>query len=267
MQALTPDTPSALERMIRRERWLMAVGLAATTALGWAYLARAATSMHAMTIEAQMHAAMGMADMHAWGASAWLGLFAMWSVMMVAMMLPSAAPVILLVLGVYRRRDDRRARLAAVTFAAGYLLAWTTFSAAAAAGQVVLHRAALLADDMSVGSATMSGVILLIAGAYQWLPFKSTCLTHCQSPLGFLSQYWREGATGGLAMGVRHGAFCVGCCWLLMTLLFVVGVMNLVWVAALAGFVLIEKLARQGTAFGRVAGIAIAGWGIYLLAV
>ena len=114
-------------------------------------------------------------------------------------------------------------------------------------------------------SRKLSGVILIIAGVYQWLPLKSTCLTHCQSPFGFLSQYWREGVKGGFVLGVRHGAFCVGCCWLLMTLLFVVGVMNLLWVAALAAFVLVEKLVRGGALMGRLTGVAVAGWGLFLL--
>ena len=183
---------------------------------------------------------------------------------MVAMLLPSAAPVILLVLNVYRRRDNPRARVAALAFVAGYLLSWTMFSAAAAAGQVGLHRTALLAADMRLDSAALSGGILVLAGVYQWLPPKNWCLSHCQSPFGFLSRYWREGAIGGLAMGVRHGLFCVGCCWLVMSVLFVVGIMNLVWVAALAGFVLIEKLVPRGRAFGRAAGIVIAVWGLYL---
>jgi predicted metal-binding membrane protein len=260
------EAPSALERLVRRDRLLTMVGLAATTAVAWTYLVRAAESMNAMTLEAQMHAAMGMADMHAWGASDWLGLFSMWAVMMVAMMLPSAAPVILLVLGVYRRRSDRLARLSAIAFVAGYVLAWTAFSAGAAAAQVGLHRAALLAPDMRLSSVRLSGIIFVVAGTYQWLPLKNTCLTHCRSPFGFLSRYWREGAIGGLVMGVRHGGFCVGCCWLLMALLFVVGVMNLLWVAALGAFVLVEKLVRGGAALGRVAGVAVASWGIYLLA-
>jgi predicted metal-binding membrane protein len=202
-----------------------------------------------------------MADM-AWGVSDWLSLFIMWAVMMVAMMLPSAAPVILLVLGVYRRREDPRARVAAVLFVLGYVLAWTAFSAAASALQIVLHRAALMAADMRLSSSGMSAAILIAAGVYQWLPIKSLCLTSCQSPLGFLSRHWREGAWGGLTMGVRHGITCVGCCWLIMALLFAVGVMNLLWVAALTALVLVEKLFPRGAAFGRMAGVVMAGWGI-----
>jgi len=257
---------ATLERLILRDRLVMGMGLAAITALAWMYLAREAAGMSAMAEEAGMHAAMGMADPRAWGLTDWFWLFVMWAVMMVAMMLPSAAPVMVLVLGVYRRRADHQARLAAASFVGGYVIVWAAFSVAASAAQVALHQAAVLAPDMRVRSGAISGGLLLIAGIYQWLPLKQACLAHCQSPLGFLSQHWREGAAGGLLLGMRHGAFCVGCCWLLMTLLFVVGVMNLVWVAALTAFVLIEKLARQGAVVGRVAGAAVAAWGVYLVA-
>jgi predicted metal-binding membrane protein len=189
----------------------------------------------------------------------------MWAVMMVAMMLPSAAPVILLVLGAFRRRGGSSARRCAVVFIGGYVVAWTAFSAVAASAQLWLHRMALLGDDMTLRSAGLSGIVLLAAGVYQWLPLKDRCLTHCQSPLAFLTQHWREGVAGALSMGLRHGTYCVGCCWLLMTMLFVLGVMNLLWIAALATFVLIEKLTSQGAIIGRIAGMAAAGWGVYLL--
>lgn len=259
-------TPSIVERAVRSDRALVLVGLAATVALAWMYLLRSAASMRAMGVDTEMHAAMGMPDMRMWSAADWLALFAMWAVMMAAMMLPSAAPVILLVLGTYRRRDEPRARVSALAFVSGYLVAWTAFSVAAAAAQVGLHRAALFTSDMRISSVAISGAVLVMAGVYQWLPLKNSCLTHCQSPLGFLSQYWREGPAGGLQMGLRHGMFCVGCCWLLMTLLFVVGVMNLLWVMAIAAFVLMEKLARGGTILGRIAGLLVGGWGLYLIA-
>jgi predicted metal-binding membrane protein len=256
---------ATLEQLIRRDRLFMIVGLGAIALVAWIYLLRMSAGMGAMAAEAQMHMAMGMGDMRAWGVADWLGLFVMWAVMMVAMMLPSAAPVMVLVLGVYRRRADAHARMAAAAFVAGYLLAWTAFSLIASAGQIAFHRASLMAPDMRVRSAVLSGVVLLVAGIYQWLPFKNTCLTHCQSPLGFLSQHWREGAIGGLMLGLRHGAFCIGCCWLLMAMLFVVGVMNLAWVAALAGLVLAEKALRGGAVLGRAAGVAAVAWGLYLL--
>ncbi|HET9833045.1 MAG TPA: DUF2182 domain-containing protein [Vicinamibacterales bacterium] len=254
-----------LEQLMRRDRALMACGLAATTLLAWVYLLRATASMNAMAAEAQMHAAMGMADMRMWGVSDWFGLFVMWTVMMVAMMLPSAAPTILLVLAVFRRRGNSQARIASLMFVTGYVLAWTAFSAAAAGLQVILHKTALMAADMRFSSAALSGTILVLAGIYQWLPIKNMCLSQCQSPLGFLSTRWREGARGGLAMGLDHGLFCVGCCWLLMAVLFVVGVMNLIWVAVLAALILIEKLATRGALVGRAAGLAAAVWGVYLI--
>jgi predicted metal-binding membrane protein len=254
-----------LEQLLRRDRLLMAFGLAVTTVLAWFYLLREAAAMNAMAAEAQMHAAMGMANMRMWGASDWFGLFVMWAVMMVAMMLPSAAPMILLVLAVYGRRADDQARTSAVMFVAGYVVAWAAFSAAAATLQFGLHRTALLAADMRFRSAALSGAVLILAGVYQWLPIKNVCLGHCQSPLRFLTEHWREGPRGGLMMGIDHGLFCVGCCWLVMTLLFVVGVMNLWWVAALAAFVLLEKLAIRGAVVSRMAGIAAAAWGVYLL--
>jgi len=213
-----------------------------------------------------MRATMGVAhmNMRAWGAADWLGLFAMWAVMMVGMMLPSAAPVIMLVLGAYRLRGDAQARLAAVAFIGGYAIAWTTFSALAALGQLELHRTALLSDDMRLHSAVVSGLLLVVAGVYQWLPVKNRCLVHCQAPLAFLTQRWRPGVSGGFSMGASHGAFCVGCCWLLMMLLFVLGVMNLFWIAVLAAVVLLEKLTPQGLIAGRLAGLGAMVWGIYL---
>jgi predicted metal-binding membrane protein len=265
MDLATAPAASALERIVRRDRYLMAAGLAAVTALAWSYLLRSAAAMDAMSAEAQMHAAMGMVMTPAWGLVEWLDLFVMWAVMMVAMMVPSAAPVMLLVLGTYRRRNDARARASAWMFVGGYLLAWTAFSAAASLLQAALHQAAFLAMDMRIGQATLAGIVLVAAGLYQWLPIKGICLTQCRSPLALISQYWREGPIGGLTMGVRHGLYCVGCCWLLMALLFVVGVMNLLWVAALAALVFVEKLVPLGPSVGRVAGVAMAGWGVYLM--
>jgi predicted metal-binding membrane protein len=249
--------------VIRRDRLVIALGLAAITLLAWMYLLRTAVDMKSMAMDAQMHAAMGMTDMRIWDATDWLELFVMWAIMMVAMMLPSAAPVILIVLAAYRRRGDRGARVSAGMFVTGYMLAWTTFSALAASAQVGLHRTALLSADMTSRSTLLAGTMLLVAGIYQWLPIKTACLTHCQSPLGFLAAYWRDGAHGALTMGLRHGAFCIGCCWALMALLFVVGVMNLLWVAGIAAFVLLEKLVPQRLPIGRAAGALLILWGLF----
>ena len=220
--------------------------------------------MNAAAADKAMHAAMGMPEMAEWGIAEFVMLFLMWAVMMVAMMLPSAAPMILLVAGAYRRRGGR-SRALTVAFGSGYLVAWTAFSAAAALTQLVLHRAALLSDNMAANSAILGGVILLFAGIYQWLPLKTACLTHCRSPLAFLAGHWREGTSGALAMGLRHGLYCVGCCWALMLPLFAAGVMNLLWVAAIAIFVLVEKLVPQGHAVSRIAGIVLTAWGGWVL--
>ena len=265
MPPLVVDVSSPLEWLIRRDRLVVGFGLAVLTALAWAYLAKMAGGMHSAAMQAEMHAAMGMPEMGAWGVAEIGALFLMWAMMMIGMMVPSAAPVMLLVLGVYRRRSGGRARTSATLFMTGYLLAWIAFSAVAAAGQVLLHQAALLSPQMATRSALLAGLILVTAGVYQWLPIKNACLTHCRSPLDFLTRQWREGVTGALSMGLWHGLFCVGCCWALMALLFVIGVMNLMWVAVITAFVLVEKLTSQGPRLGRVAGALLVIWGTYLL--
>lgn len=267
-------TESGLERAIRQDRLIVALALAVITLLSWAYLLRMAAMMNAAAMDAEMHAAMGMPEMRAWGPTEFAMLFVMWAVMMIGMMLPSAAPIILLVAGTYRRRaasaeasapKGDRSRMLALPFVAGYLIAWTAFSAVAAMVQVILHRTALLSPSMATSSAFLSGAILLMVGAYQWLPLKQACLTRCRSPIDFLTREWREGAAGALTMGLRHGLYCVGCCWALMAMLFGAGVMNLLWVAAIALFVLVEKLVPHGARVGRLAGAALMLWGGWVL--
>jgi predicted metal-binding membrane protein len=255
---------AVVERAARHDRALALSAILAITVLSWIYLVRMAAMMTASTGERAMHAAMGMPEMAAWGSAELLMLFLMWAVMMTGMMLPSAAPMIVLVIGTYRRRGDR-ARILTLAFTSGYLIAWTAFSGAAALVQFALHRAALLSPSMSTTSALLGGAILLAAGVYQWLPIKAECLTRCRSPLAFLGTHWREDAAGALRMGLQHGLFCIGCCWLLMLLLFAAGVMNLFWVGAIAVFVLVEKLARGGARIGRIAGVLLAAWGFWIL--
>jgi len=185
-----------------------------------------------------------------WSWKEWLLLFIMWAVMMVAMMLPSAAPVILL----FSRTATTRS--AAAFFTIGYLLVWWGFSAVAASAQLGLHSVAMTLNPIA------GAAILIAAGVYQWLPVKQVCLQHCRSPLGFLMSSWRDGRRGALIMGMTHGAFCVGCCWMLMALLFVTGVMNLAWVAALAGIVLVEKVFPGGPFIARFAGVVLVAAGV-----
>jgi predicted metal-binding membrane protein len=248
-----------LEAALRHERVILAAGLLGLAALAWVEVARMAggASMAAMSMP-------GMSPAQEVGLG-WLVL--MWAVMMVAMMTPSAAPVVLLFAGVTRRRRAGGVPAAsALVFVSGYLLVWTVYATLAATGQWLLHRAALLSPTMATTSPLLAGSLLVAAGVYQWLPLKATCLHHCRSPLAVFSSEWREGRWGALRMGMRHGSFCVGCCWLVMTLLFVAGVMNLLWVAALAGFVLLEKLVPGGDRVGRISGLGLVAWGGWLLA-
>jgi predicted metal-binding membrane protein len=254
---------TTLEQVVRRDRTVAAVALLALTAIAWAWLFRMHAGMGSM---AGSGMAMDMPGMRSWSAVELLLLFLMWAVMMVAMMLPSAAPMILLVAAVQRRRREHASpAIPTAVFAAGYLLVWTLFSAAAASTQWLLHQAALLSPTMASTSPILGGLLLIAAGVYQWLPIKSACLSHCRSPVGFLGSHWREGGTGALVMGIRHGLFCLGCCWALMTLLFVGGVMHLPWVAAIAGLVLVEKVVRGGPWIGKVAGLGLIAWGVLVL--
>ena len=187
--------------------------------------------------------------------------------MMIAMMLPSVAPVILLFANVSRRRRLQGMPAAPVAvFILGYLLAWTGYAVLAAVTQSYLHSVALLSPAMASSSSLLGGGLLMLAGVYQWLPLKGACLSHCRSPLGFFATEWREGRFGALLMGLRHGTYCVGCCWALMALLFVTGVMNLLWVVVIAGFVLAEKVMPNGRLLGRITGVLLAGWGLWLVA-
>ena len=250
-----------MERLLRRDRMVAAIALLAVATLAWASLFRMRSGMGSMN-----GSGMGMAGMHAWSPVEPLLLFLMWATMMVAMMLPSAAPTILLVASVLRRRREHASPAApTAVFVAGYIVVWTGFSGAAALAQWGLHQAALLSPAMASTSPVLGGILLLVAGIYQWLPVKAACLHHCRSPLGFLGSHWREGSGGALVMGVRHGLHCLGCCWALMALLFVAGVMNLLWVAAIAALVLVEKVVPAGPWLGRVAGLTLAGCGLWML--
>ncbi len=147
----------------------------------------------------------------------------------------------------------------------GYVAVWTGFSALATIAHAALHSAALLSPMMASTSAVFGGILLLAAGVFQWTPLKNACLRHCRSPLVFILAEWRGGTWGAVQMGVRHGAYCVGCCWLLMALLFVAGAMNLWWIAAIGAFVLLEKVTRAGPLIARATGVLLMLWGVLML--
>jgi predicted metal-binding membrane protein len=174
---------------------------------------------------------MGMRVDAPWGAADAFFTFTMWAVMMVGMMTPSAAPVLLLFAATYARRAEGGGRASVPMFGLGYIAVWVAFSACATLAQWALHDAALLSPMMAAASPRLSGALLIAAGAYQLTPLKRACLMHCQTPIGFLMSHWRDGAVGAFQMGLRHGVYCLGCCWPLMGVLFAVGVMNLAGLA------------------------------------
>jgi len=190
-------------------------------------------------------------------------MFIMWWVMMMAMMLPSAAPMILLFATVNRGASGTTPTgVPTFIFAAGYGLVWGFFSLIAASVQWLLTSYMLLDAMMQSTSQIFGAALLIFAGAYQFLPIKDACLRHCQTPMQFVMGHWAPGRSGALKMGILHGVFCLGCCWFLMALLFFGGVMNLVWIAGLALYVLIEKLAPPQTQISKIAGGVLIVWGV-----
>ena len=232
---------------LRRDRTVLA-GLVLITLLAWAYTAREAHSMAALCIHMDAP----------WTASDTGMTLLMWVVMMVAMMTPSAAPTVLIFAAVSeKRRRECRPCVPSFIFLSGYLSIWAVFSVAATAAQGALHSVALLSPTMVSTSPYFGASILVCAAVFQWTRLKRACLTHCRSPLGFLLAHWRPGKRGAFLMGLHHGAYCVGCCWALMALLFVAGVMNLLWVAILSAFVIAEKILPHGHLVSRSAGAVL----------
>ncbi|MBF6570017.1 MAG: DUF2182 domain-containing protein [Candidatus Binataceae bacterium] len=246
------------------DRLAIWAGLALITILAWVYLLRMPMSAGMqMASMPNMPAGMAMAmQPQSWTLGDTITAFAMWAVMMVAMMIPSASPMVML----YARSigaSGSSSKFKVAIFVAGYIVAWTIFSAGATLIQLSLQKASLISGDLTVGS-LIGGAILVLAGIYQLTPLKQVCLRHCQSPIGFFMAHWREGTAGALSMGLRHGFFCVGCCWMLMALLFVAGVMNLLWVALIAIFVLIEKVLPWGRMTSSVTGLALVCAGLWI---
>ncbi|HEY3909803.1 MAG TPA: DUF2182 domain-containing protein [Stellaceae bacterium] len=203
-----------------------------------------------------------------WSLGYGLVVFIMWVVMMIAMMLPSVAPVTLLVAGLARKRAaaDSGVRVGPALFVFGYVVVWLGFAAAATASQWALDKARLLSGTTAFSNLVLTGVVLVAAGVYQWTPLKAACLRHCRSPLDFILFHWREGRLGAVTSGIGHGFFCLGCCWMLMALLFVGGVMNLAWIAGIALLVLIEKILPWGRRISQVTGAVLVAWGVLTLA-
>jgi predicted metal-binding membrane protein len=243
---------------VSRDRLIVVASLVAIAGLAWAYLLGLSQDMS------------GMGDMPDMAMSATTSPFLltaiMWAVMMIGMMLPSATPMILLFTMVQRKQGTKPV-LASGIFAAGYLIIWGGFAVAAAGLQVELGHMALLTPSLAFASKRLAGITFLLAAAYEFSPLKNRCLTQCGSPLSFITVHWRPGIAGALRMGIVHGAFCVGCCWALMLLLFVAGVMNLLWVALLAVLVLVQKVLPHQRATTLVTGGAMLVAGVSLMVI
>ncbi|MGD0074823.1 MAG: DUF2182 domain-containing protein [Candidatus Binataceae bacterium] len=235
-------------------------GLGAITLLSWLYLMWMPMPSSEMMTMNGMRMAMPM-PYQGTAQEAWL-TFVMWVVMMAAMMVPSVAPMVLMFARL-RRGSGHASSTEVWLFAFGYLVAWSVFSAIVTAGQLALQRAAIISDMLRF-TPMLGGIVLIAAGIYQFTPLKDACLAKCRSPLSFFMTCWYEGRLGALRMGVNHGTFCVGCCWLLMALLFVAGAMNLLWVAAITALVLIEKVAPYGRGIATLSGLAMIAAGLWL---
>jgi predicted metal-binding membrane protein len=252
--------PTILESALRYHRTPVLVLLILTTVLSWIWIVVMARDMYG-----PMTGASAWMMTAQWDAPHLLLLWAMWAVMMTGMMLPSASPTLLLYGVIARRSGQASAERRIYAFAAGYLVVWTAFSLAATAVQRVLAALLLVSSMMEITSPAAGATLLLIAGLYQLTPIKLACLRTCQSPLGFLMSRWRNGLSGAFRMGLQHGAYCVGCCWALMLLLFAGGVMNLAVIAALTAFVAVEKLAPFGVHGARIAGVVLIMTGFWMI--
>ncbi|GCA48135.1 MULTISPECIES: DUF2182 domain-containing protein [Sinorhizobium] len=285
---------TALESLLRRDRVIVAASLAALTVIAWTYTLWLAAAMSGdgmsmsgpgMGADMRMDPAMEMDGMEMDAGDApslgtvlgisprpWSSVEAgvtltMWVVMMVGMMLPSATPMILLYARVGRQsRKEGKPFAATGFFAGGYLLAWVGFALAATLGQWLMEGT-LLSPALASASRIFSGAVLIVAGLYQWTPLKDACLSQCQTPIVFLQRHggFRRDPAGAVGLGLRHGLYCIGCCWALMTLLFVGGIMNVLWIAAIAIFVLAEKVFFPGRLLSRIAGTLLIAAGLWQL--
>lgn len=261
------------------ERLGVVGGLLVVSALSWAYTIQMAQGMgaaghsvaavtghgaHQMTGHGALHSAVT-PHLANWGVTeAWM-TFVMWGIMMAAMMLPTVIPMVLAFATVNRQNGHSGVLVPVGAFTAGYLGAWALYCVAATALQWWLLRATLLSPVSLASGPVLGGFLLIVAGLFQWTPWKDACMQKCRNPLGFLLTHWQPGHLGALRLGSRYGLYCVGCCWLLMLICFGLGVMNLVWMALLTIFMLVEKITPAGRLISRAAGVGLVMWGGVML--
>jgi predicted metal-binding membrane protein len=257
---------SPIESILRRDRAIVIAALLALTALAWTYVQWLAANMASMSgVMPDMPGMVMDPAVRPWAPVEFLLAFAMWAVMMIGMMTPSAAPMILIYARVGRQAAAHGKPLVpTIWFLLGYLIAWVAFALAAAAVQGGLLQLRLLTPALASASNIFAGILLLAAGLYQWTPFKDACLIQCQGPVSFIQRHggFRHSGSASLMLGLRHGLYCVGCCWALMGILLVAGVMNLVWIAALSIWVLLEKIVPAGRLMSRALGLVLVAAGL-----
>ncbi|MGE3142364.1 MAG: DUF2182 domain-containing protein [Hyphomonadaceae bacterium] len=276
---MTQSADTALEALLKRDRVIVGATLGVIVLACWAYIVWLSMRMQSPSpaMGGGMTGVTGGGDMGgmlmpllgAWTAAEAFLMFIMWATMMVGMMLPSASPVILLYARVAQQASKDGKPFAPTSwFASGYVASWLGFSVLATGGQWLLERAALLTPMMQSASPIFGAAVLIGAGLHQWTPLKDMCLAHCQAPFAFIQSHggFKRDASGSFFLGLRHGLYCVGCCWALMALLFVGGVMNVLWIAGLAALVFVEKLLPRGRVIARSVGAALIVAGIVVLA-
>jgi predicted metal-binding membrane protein len=260
---------SGIKGILGREKAVALLGIAAVVALSWAWLwqgagmGMSALDMTALALFPHLRTEIGGSMDPSLPAA-----ILMWWIMMIAMMMPSAAPLILLYRRVLRHHQAEKIALSSILLLAGYLMAWLAFSIGAALLQKALQPTGLISEMMLWSkSAALSAAVLAAAGIYQLTPMKHACLTQCRAPAHFLTTHWRPGMAGSFLLGLRHGAYCVGCCWMLMAVLFVVGIMNLIWIGVLSLIVFAEKILPAGAHIGRALGAVLIVWSVATLLV
>ena len=266
-------TTGPLESVLRRDRTIVGGALAGMVLLSWTYLLLGAgmgmPAFHMSGLPTAMRISGPMAVLlpMPWTVGYSLLILVMWWLMMLAMMLPSAAPMILLYAALTRKRHEAGAPyLATGLFGSGYLAVWGGFSVIAVTAQWLLDGIALLSPMMVTSSMALGALLLIGAGIWQFTPLKHACLHHCRSPAQDLTYHWRKGPSGAFQMGLRHGAHCLGCCWMMMLLLFYGGIMNIYWIAGLTILVLVERIAPLRRWSTGVIGVALIIWGGAVLA-
>lgn len=245
----------------RLHRTLTFAALFAIAAIAWVGLVRGEAAMTSMAADGPLGALMRLMMRPSDSLPYFLGAALMWVIMMIGMMTPAVVPMAVVLRSVDRGPHCERVTL---LFAGGYLVAWSLFAVLAALLQLSLHARGLLEGHLLAVSAQGAGLLLLVAGIYQLTPWKAACLRHCRSPIGFFLEHWSPGAWGAVRMGLRHGFYCVGCCWMLMLLMFVGGAMSVLTMAALCGFILAERLLPPGPWVSRIPGATMIAWGATL---